>query len=381
MKSASLAALALLVSTPQLVFGRHPSSNKMRHVVRSPLGYDSGVQQCQCSGYTASSIVNVSRSTSSSSVSAGAYGSRATVSSLTVSSSSSMTTPGGSVPSIPPSPSPPPPASSTLNSSIPSAAPPLVAGPYRVVVAPKMGDLRMVPFNIDVPLGQNVTFIWGAGPHTVTQSSPLEICTASQAEGAFTSGGVRAAGFELPVAVTTNKTVTYFCSVPGHCEKGMFGLVNGLTVAVPEGSFGQLMPEMAANDPGLAQLWNETKATCDDSPAAWAWGNNLSTSQVPDWALPSAMRSILLTRQTLATTAARRPDNAESTAQPSSTTSTTTSAPSDASQSSSSSPSSLSSTATRGSGDPGRLRVVVVVVVVSLLASFVVGVTPLAGSI
>ena len=76
------------------------------------------------------------------------------------------------------------------------------------------------------------------------------------------------AGFELSVEVSSNETQTYFCAVPNHCQKGMFGLINvsehfphctssmhrkilraarqGLTVAVPEGSFGEAMPIMAA---------------------------------------------------------------------------------------------------------------------------------------
>lgn len=64
-----------------------------------------------------------------------------------------------------------------------------------------------------------------AGPHTVTQSSLLTICNASDAEGAFKSGR-QEAGFQFPVVVTTNKTQSYYCGVPKHCDKGMFGLIN-----------------------------------------------------------------------------------------------------------------------------------------------------------
>lgn len=124
----------------------------------------------------------------------------------------------------------------------------LVAGPGEVIVAPKQGDLRMVPFNINVKQGDNITFIFGgefpsfrrhlfsfeltpslgsdtAGPHTVTRSSLLTICNASDAEGAFQSGR-QDAGFRFPVQVKTNETQSYYCGVPGHCEKGMFGLIN-----------------------------------------------------------------------------------------------------------------------------------------------------------
>lgn len=58
----------------------------------------------------------------------------------------------------------------------------------QVVVAPKMGDLRMVPFAINVDAGSTANFFWGAGPHTVTQSSALEVCNKTKTPTAFVSG-------------------------------------------------------------------------------------------------------------------------------------------------------------------------------------------------
>lgn len=57
-------------------------------------------------------------------------------------------------------------------------------------------------------------------PHTVTQSSPLSICNATQQPDAFKSG-MQDAGFEFSVPVNDQSTIYYFCGVPGHCQKGM----------------------------------------------------------------------------------------------------------------------------------------------------------------
>ncbi|GAA5992611.1 hypothetical protein JCM5350_003671 [Sporobolomyces pararoseus] len=329
MKLSTLAGLALLASSVRGgnnpgEQGRNSSPKKMRHVVRSPSpwgdyepsrspssGYDSCVQQCMAgygswgmgggdqaapqAGYS-SSHDSTSPATPTSNVygsppplvnsGSGAYGAVPEASSMM--SMAPVVASGGS-------------SNSTGNSSVNTngtSPDGLVAGPYQVIVAPKKGDLRMVPFNINVPQGQNVTFLWGAGPHTVTQSSPLEICNASQTAGAYKSG-MQDVGFQFPVQISSNSTQTYFCGVPNHCQKGMFGLINGLTVAVPEGSFGQAMPQMAANDSGLMSLWNETKTMCKDSPSAWSWGDSLATTQFPEWALPMAMENILMTRQFL----------------------------------------------------------------------------------
>lgn len=57
-------------------------------------------------------------------------------------------------------------------------------------------------------------------PHTVTQSSQLSICNASQQAGAFKSG-MQQAGFQMPLTVNDSSTIFYYCAVPNHCQKGM----------------------------------------------------------------------------------------------------------------------------------------------------------------
>ncbi|GAA6060493.1 hypothetical protein JCM10212_007124 [Sporobolomyces blumeae] len=307
---ARLTVLALSASA-RVAVAHRPVGFEHRRVARSPWGYgsalqgglsyDTCVQQCmggQQGGWTADAMAQSSAymiahasdaAAATETWSAGEAGpATAYAGSTTASTAAATATPayGRGMGS----------SSTGMNASTNSSDGGLVAQLYQVIVAPKKGDLRMVPFNINVPKGTNVTFLWGAGPHTVTQSSPLQICNASQAAGAFKSG-MREQGFMFPLEVTTDSPMTYFCGVPMHCQKGMFGLINGqMAEAVAEG-MGAAMPKMAANDSALADLWNTTKEACKDSPAAWKWGDQIAASQFPDWAMPIAAENILYTRQ------------------------------------------------------------------------------------
>ncbi|GAA5996643.1 cupredoxin domain-containing protein [Rhodotorula paludigena] len=199
------------------------------------------------------------------------------------------------------------------------AAPPandtgLVAGPLQVVVAPKKGDLRMVPFNIAAKKGETIEFVWGAGPHTVTQSSAAAICNASLEDGAFKSG-MQNASFKFEVPVESEETIFYYCAVAMHCKNGMFGLINVRSpVVIPKVDLeADLLLGFAYRDKKNQDMWDATVKITADFPDAASWGDNLSTEQFEDWALPYAMESTLMTRQYFAQKAVE----ANSTATPS----------------------------------------------------------------
>ncbi|POY74584.1 hypothetical protein BMF94_2345 [Rhodotorula taiwanensis] len=187
-------------------------------------------------------------------------------------------------------------ASANASAAAASNSTGLVPGPGQVVVAPKQGDLRFVPFNINVPPGQNVSFILGAGPHTVTQSSALSICNATQETGAFKSG-MQNAGFEFSVPVKDRSTVYYFCGVPNHCQKGMFGLINGAVAQNANDSFGTYLGQWGSMNTGNQELINITIQITASVPAAAKWGSSLSISQIDPWAIDWAMQQTLYTRQ------------------------------------------------------------------------------------
>ncbi|KAK4704861.1 hypothetical protein P7C70_g1351, partial [Phenoliferia sp. Uapishka_3] len=187
---------------------------------------------------------------------------------------------------------------------------PLVAGPGQVVVAPIKGDLRFVPFAINVAAGQTVEYVWGAGPHTVTQSSSLTICNKTLEAGGFASG-LQNATFKFPVAVNQSTSPTFFyCSVPTHCEKGMFGIMNPAQASQADASFNAYMSKLTTSDFAFSQMMNETDAMCVGNKAAASWGGMFDTAQLPEWALAPAAYNVLATRQHFATNPSLLTDSA-----------------------------------------------------------------------
>ncbi|GAA5820239.1 hypothetical protein JCM11251_005538 [Rhodosporidiobolus azoricus] len=173
----------------------------------------------------------------------------------------------------------------------------LVPGPGQVVVAPKPGDLRMVPFNLIAKPGEKVEFVWNAGPHTVTQSSALTICNASKAEGAFKSG-MQNAGFRFDVEVKDDKPIWYYCTVNDHCLKGMFGVINAPVTDDPKKQFGGVMEDWGKQDKANQIIIQQTiEITKDSVDEIKNWGSSFDSSQFEEWALPYAMEATLATRQ------------------------------------------------------------------------------------
>ena len=91
-------------------------------------------------------------------------------------------------------------------------------------------------------------------PHTVTQSSALSICNATQQPGAFKSG-MQNAGFEFSVPVKDESTVYYFCGVPSHCQKGMVRDTHTLSLLSHE-TIGTMLTE----EPYASAVWPDQRA-------------------------------------------------------------------------------------------------------------------------
>ncbi|KAM0791424.1 hypothetical protein ACM66B_005883 [Microbotryomycetes sp. NB124-2] len=174
---------------------------------------------------------------------------------------------------------------------------PLMPGPNQVIVAPIKGDLRMVPFNIQAAPGTVIEFVWGAGPHTVTKSSLPNIC--QKTDNAPFASGVQQAGFKWEYKVESNETISYFCGVEPHCQKGMFGLINGLVSLNGNNTMDSWMKSYAKQNASFAAAWDETEKTCAGTAAA-SWGGKLDVTQFPDWALPASAQAILTTRTVMA---------------------------------------------------------------------------------
>jgi len=169
---------------------------------------------------------------------------------------------------------------------------------HTVIVAPSQGVLRYVPMAVNASVGDTIKFMWGANNHTVTKGSQLEPC--NKTKDAFFTSGSHDKGFIFTQVVNDTKPTFFFCNTPGHCQKGMFGIIN------PANNFGSpscaknVLTAMKKNSSTLASMDTYMNMMDKKSPAAMNWGNNLDMNGVPSWAQESMGENIMFTRNFLA---------------------------------------------------------------------------------
>ncbi|KAJ1309702.1 hypothetical protein OPQ81_006467 [Rhizoctonia solani] len=210
---------------------------------------------------------------------------------------------GGGMSSV----SAPPPSTTT-------AAPPAAGtgATHTVIVAPTKGVLRYVPFAVNASVGDTVRFMWGAGPHTVTKSSALTVCNKSADASSFASGQQNAS-FVFDQVVNNTEPTFFFCAVPSHCQKGMFGIIN--PPSAPAGSassVGAMMSTWTSQNPNLAKMQSAVDSMTINTPA-YNWASNLDVSSIPTEAHQSLVENVFYTRMfyaanTGADQGASRPD-------------------------------------------------------------------------
>jgi len=166
-----------------------------------------------------------------------------------------------------------------------------------VVVAPTQGVLRYVPFAINASVGDTIQFMWGANNHTVTKGSQLQLCNAT-GDSPFTSGE-HDQGFTFTQVVNSTDPTFFFCNTPGHCQKGMFGIINPPVGFDAPSSASLMMQSLKANSSDLSTYAAYTDQTTSGQQGA-DWGGNILLSGMPDWAQPFAAENILFTRNLLA---------------------------------------------------------------------------------
>jgi plastocyanin len=165
-----------------------------------------------------------------------------------------------------------------------------------VIVAPSQGVLRYVPFAVNASVGDTIKFVWNANKHTVSQGSAPLPC--NQTSGGFTTD-LENMGFSFTQVVNTTDPVFFFCAAPGHCQKGMFGVINmASNINAPTSASG-MMQSLKANNSDLKSYAAVVDKQTINTPA-YTWGGNLDMSNVPDWAQPFVAENILYTRSFLA---------------------------------------------------------------------------------
>jgi len=120
------------------------------------------------------------------------------------------------------------PASST--NPTPTSASSASSSAQTIMVA--SSGLSFTPNTLTVAQGDQVVFMWpNGGGHSVTQGyedapcSPLSAL--SGAPSGFNSGVITTANSAWVLTITNASTpIVFHCSVPGHCQAGMFGVIN-----------------------------------------------------------------------------------------------------------------------------------------------------------
>lgn len=167
-----------------------------------------------------------------------------------------------------------------------------------VIVAPTQGVLRFVPAAVNASVGTTIKFMWGAGPHTVTKSSQLLPCNRSGEEPVFASGQ-KDKDFVYTQVVNDTKPTFYFCGVPEHCQKGMFGMINPPAEFGGSTSVGGMMQSMQEKNSGLSAYAAYTSNNTQGK-AGSNWGSSISLKDMPEWSHELVAENVLFTRNLLA---------------------------------------------------------------------------------
>jgi len=169
---------------------------------------------------------------------------------------------------------------------------------HTIIVAPTQGVLRYVPFAVNASVGDCLKFSWGADNHTVTKSSELLPCNKTS-DRLFTSG-TQNKGFEFTQVVNDTETTFFYCGTPGHCPKGMFGIVNPPNAFQSSNSVSSVATPITAKETSLAAYANDTTFATAGNPAAAQWGGSIDLTSLPDWSHAQVVANVLFMRQFLA---------------------------------------------------------------------------------
>lgn len=121
------------------------------------------------------------------------------------------------------------------------------------------------------------------------------------------------ASFVFDQVVNNTEPTFFFCAVPSHCQKGMFGIIN--PPSAPAGaanSVGMMMSTWTSQNPDLAKMQSAVDKMTINTPA-YNWASNMDATAVPVEAQQSLVENIFYSRMFYATNpgaeqGASRPD-------------------------------------------------------------------------
>jgi len=176
-----------------------------------------------------------------------------------------------------------------------------------VIVAPTQGVLRYIPFAVNASVGDTIKFMWGANNHTVTKSSQLTPCNKT-ADALFASG-THDKDFVFTQVVNDTSPTFYYCGTPGHCQQGMFGIINPPNALGSPTSVAGMMSSLSANSSDVSAYASyTTKMTANNNKAA-NWGENIDMALLPSWSHQFVAENVLYNRNFLASNSEVLKDN------------------------------------------------------------------------
>ncbi|KAI0082707.1 hypothetical protein K474DRAFT_1702698 [Panus rudis PR-1116 ss-1] len=171
---------------------------------------------------------------------------------------------------------------------------------HTVIVAPTQGVLRYVPFATYANPGDVVHFVWRANNHTVTKSSQLALC--NKTDDAPFASGTHDKDFTFDQVVNDTNPVFYYCGTPGHCQKGMFGIINPPSVnnSGVNTTVGSMMSSIIDSNPELAPMASYTNTSCANNTAAASWGSTIDMGSMESWTHKYVAENVMYVRQFMA---------------------------------------------------------------------------------
>ncbi len=91
------------------------------------------------------------------------------------------------------------------------------------------GGLVFNPSTITAKVGETVEFHFYPAKHSVAQSSFAKPCEPLNTTSFFSGGFTTASGVNantFTITVNDTKPIWFYCAAPGHCGKGMAGVIN-----------------------------------------------------------------------------------------------------------------------------------------------------------
>ena len=130
--------------------------------------------------------------------------------------------------------------------------------------------------------------------HTVTKSSEFELCNKTS-DAPFTSG-VQNKSFVFTQVVNSTDPTFFYCGVPTHCQKGMFGIINPPNAAGSSSSVDNMMTSISSNSSDVAAWAAYAQKSTSGNAAAAGWGGSIDMAKIPDEAKDVFAENVLYTR-------------------------------------------------------------------------------------